>query len=70
MTTVGASVHIGPEIAANFSAGGFSRYFDQPKYQKEAVGKFLKSIGNEHKGLFKYVSFWMLRTCCLMLTFL
>jgi tripeptidyl-peptidase-1 len=43
------------EVATNFTGGGFSNYFTQPDYQKNAVSKFLTGIGSQNKGLFKYV---------------
>lgn len=42
MTSVGATTGISPETATDFSGGGFSVYFEQPAYQANAVGAFLK----------------------------
>ncbi|KAL7901552.1 peptidase S8/S53 domain-containing protein [Trichoderma sp. SZMC 28014] len=52
VTSVGSTEGIGPEKAANFSAGGFSDYFARPKWQDEAVGKYLELYGNEWKGYY------------------
>lgn len=42
VTSVGATTGISPETAADFSGGGFSVYLEQPLYQANAVGAFLK----------------------------
>ncbi|KZV66414.1 subtilisin-like protein [Peniophora sp. CONT] len=42
VTAVGGTWQI-PEIAANFSSGGFSQYFPTPKYQKSVVSSYLSS---------------------------
>lgn len=52
VTSVGSTQGISPEIAANFSAGGFSDYFARPKWQDEAVGGYLRLYGNEWKGYY------------------
>lgn len=49
VTSVGSTEGIGPEKAANFSAGGFSDYFARPKWQDDAVGRYLELYGNEWK---------------------
>jgi tripeptidyl-peptidase I len=51
VTTVGATYQFNPEVAAYdprfstpfTSGGGFSNYFDQPDYQKQAVEQYLKN---------------------------
>lgn len=43
VTTVGDTQNYNPEIAWNESSGGFSFYFSQPWYQKEAVAECLSS---------------------------
>ena len=53
MTTVGGTVRVDPEVAVDFSGGGFSNYFAQPSYQSEAVSTFLAGLGNQFSGLFK-----------------
>lgn len=52
VTTVGATTGISPEVAADFSAGGFSNYFGQPSYQTTAVEGFLTALGATDGGLF------------------
>ncbi|KAH9059746.1 peptidase S8/S53 domain-containing protein, partial [Lactarius vividus] len=52
VTAVGGTVHI-PEVAADFSGGGFSNYFLRPIWQQVAVGKYLSSLPNgTYAGLF------------------
>lgn len=68
VTTVGGTVNI-PEVAVGFSSGGFSDYvcsislsclsllivlqFSRPKYQEEAVQKFLSKLPNgTYDGLY------------------
>ncbi|KAJ7454057.1 peptidase S8/S53 domain-containing protein [Mycena galericulata] len=52
VTAVGGTTGINPEIAVNYSGGGFSRYFPLPSYQSSAVSNFLSEIGSEFSGLF------------------
>ncbi|KAL6815452.1 peptidase S8/S53 domain-containing protein [Trichoderma sp. SZMC 28013] len=52
VTSVGATSGIGPEIAANFSSGGFSDYFDRPAWQDESVGSYLEQHGEEWKDYY------------------
>ncbi|KAL7926073.1 peptidase S8/S53 domain-containing protein [Trichoderma austrokoningii] len=52
VTSVGSTEGIGPERAANFSAGGFSEYFARPQWQDAAVGGYLELYGNEWKGYY------------------
>ncbi|KAF8464342.1 subtilisin-like protein [Russula ochroleuca] len=52
VTTVGGTTQI-PEVAADFSGGGFSEVFPRPWWQEAAVEKFLKSLPNgTYAGLF------------------
>ncbi|KDN38296.1 hypothetical protein RSAG8_09595, partial [Rhizoctonia solani AG-8 WAC10335] len=51
VTAVGGTFQV-PEVAAEFSQGGFSDYFARPDYQKSAVSKFLGSLGNTYSGLY------------------
>ena len=53
VTTVGGAIGINPEIAADFSGGGFSTYFPRPDYQDGAVSKFFQSPGDKHEGFYK-----------------
>ncbi|KAL6905075.1 peptidase S8/S53 domain-containing protein, partial [Trichoderma evansii] len=52
VTSVGSTEGIGPERAANFSAGGFSDYFARPEWQDEAVDGYLQLYGNEWKDYY------------------
>ena len=52
MTSVGATVNIGPEVAANFSGGGFSNYFTRQSYQSEAISTYLSILGKTYQGLY------------------
>lgn len=54
VTTVGGTTQVNPEVAVDFSGGGFSNVFAQPSYQTAAVASFLKGFGTQDKGLFKY----------------
>ncbi|KAH9171605.1 tripeptidyl peptidase A [Lactarius sanguifluus] len=52
VTAVGGTVHI-PEVAVDFSGGGFSNYFSRPIWQEVAVRKFLASLPKgTYAGLF------------------
>ncbi|KAH9983545.1 tripeptidyl peptidase A [Russula compacta] len=52
VTAVGGTTHI-PEVAANFSGGGFSNVFPRPRWQEAAVAKFLRSLPKgTYAGLF------------------
>ncbi|KAI0058592.1 family S53 protease [Artomyces pyxidatus] len=50
VTSVGATVDVNPEVAAYFSAGGFSNYFPRPWYQDSAVSGYLSQLGHTYKG--------------------
>jgi len=52
VTTVGGTTGVNPEVAVNFSGGGFSRYFDVPDYQEEAVQNFVNELGAKFDGLY------------------
>lgn len=52
VTTVGATRGVAPEVAASFSGGGFSRYFNQPPFQSSAVSSYLSKQGSQSAGLF------------------
>ncbi|EHK25673.1 uncharacterized protein TRIVIDRAFT_31861 [Trichoderma virens Gv29-8] len=52
VTSVGATYGINPEIAVNFSSGGFSDYFIRPQWQDEAIEGYLKLHGREWKGYY------------------
>ncbi|KAL0581860.1 hypothetical protein V5O48_000228 [Marasmius crinis-equi] len=52
VTTVGGTTQV-PEIAANFSGGGFSNYWERPSYQEEAVKAYLDRLPEgTYKDLF------------------
>ena len=53
VTTVGGTIRTNPEVAVDFSGGGFSNYFAQPSYQSTAVSTFLAGLGDQFQGLFK-----------------
>ncbi|KAF7307418.1 Family S53 protease-like protein [Mycena indigotica] len=44
VTAVGSTISFNPEIAVNFTGGGFSEYFPLPSYQTAAVDAFLKTV--------------------------
>lgn len=52
ITSVGATVGVNPEIAVDFSAGGFSNYFLRPKYQDSTVINFLATFPTNFPGSF------------------
>lgn len=52
VTSVGATQGVSPEVAADFSSGGFSNLFARPSYQDDAVNTFLQQLGNTNAGLF------------------
>ncbi|KAA1473406.1 tripeptidyl peptidase A [Dentipellis sp. KUC8613] len=52
VTAVGGTIGI-PEVAVNFSGGGFSNYFSRPSYQDAAVESFLAKLPKDtYSGLF------------------
>ncbi|PCH37959.1 family S53 protease [Wolfiporia cocos MD-104 SS10] len=54
ITSVGATTQI-PEVAVDFSGGGFSNYFLRPVYQETAVTDYLLYIGTNMSGLYNAV---------------
>ncbi|KAI0261746.1 subtilisin-like protein [Gloeopeniophorella convolvens] len=52
LTSVGATQNVNPEIAADFSAGGFSNYFSTPSWQTDAKAAYLAQLGNTNSGKF------------------
>ncbi|KAH9162473.1 peptidase S8/S53 domain-containing protein [Lactarius sanguifluus] len=52
VTVVGGAISSEPEVAAEFSGGGFSDYFQRPTYQEEAVSTFLQDLGNKYQDLY------------------
>ncbi|KAF9813130.1 hypothetical protein IEO21_05741 [Rhodonia placenta] len=51
ITTVGATTLI-PEVAVDFSGGGFSNIFPRPSYQDAAVSAYLTLLGSNDTGLY------------------
>ncbi|KAF7352412.1 Tripeptidyl-peptidase sed3 [Mycena venus] len=54
VTAVGGTMSI-PEVAANFSGGGFSDYFSRPTYQDHAVNAYLSKLHGTYEGLFNHL---------------
>ena len=52
VTAVGGTHGVGPEIASEFSSGGFSDRFAQPAYQEAAVNEYLEALGSQWDGLY------------------
>lgn len=52
VTAVGATESNSPEVATNFSSGGFSNYFPRPEWQDDVLEKYLESNGDEWEGYF------------------
>ncbi|EIW76535.1 hypothetical protein CONPUDRAFT_131111 [Coniophora puteana RWD-64-598 SS2] len=49
VTSVGATQDI-PEVAWQYSGGGFSSYYPRPPYQDEAAQAFLSQVGSAYEG--------------------
>ncbi|KAK7045080.1 family S53 protease-like protein [Favolaschia claudopus] len=56
VTTVGSTIGFSPEVAVNFTGGGFSNVFPMPSYQTTAVANFLKTIPADFPGNGKFNS--------------
>ncbi|KAK7000287.1 family S53 protease-like protein [Favolaschia claudopus] len=54
VTTVGSTIGFNPEVAVNFTGGGFSSFFPTPPYQTSAVSNFLKTIPPSFPGNGKF----------------
>ncbi|KAF7350712.1 Family S53 protease-like protein [Mycena sanguinolenta] len=52
VTAVGSTIGFAPEVAINFTGGGFSNLFATPDYQTAAVASFLKTIPSDFAGTF------------------
>ncbi|ODA80747.1 hypothetical protein RJ55_03706 [Drechmeria coniospora] len=52
VTSVGGTQNNGPEVAVDFSSGGFSEYWTRPAWQEEAVGSYLRTYGRKWKGYY------------------
>jgi len=53
LTSVGATYQI-PEVAIDFSGGGFSNNFTRPLYQENAVVEYLARLGTNDSGLYNH----------------
>ncbi|KAK7000230.1 family S53 protease-like protein [Favolaschia claudopus] len=54
VTTVGSTIGFNPEVAVNFTGGGFSSIFPTPPYQTTAISNFLKTIPPSFPGNGKF----------------
>ncbi|KAH6621631.1 peptidase S8/S53 domain-containing protein [Chaetomium sp. MPI-SDFR-AT-0129] len=52
VTSVGGTTDPSDEHGTTFSSGGFSIYHEQPVWQKDAVGKYLDTIGDAYSPYF------------------
>lgn len=52
VTSVGGTTRVNPELAVDFSSGGFSDLYDRPAYQDAAVSGYLKQLGDRWAGLY------------------
>ncbi|KAK8018040.1 hypothetical protein PG991_007230 [Apiospora marii] len=52
VTSVGGTVGVEPESAAEFSSGGFSDIWPRPAYQETPVGIYLQNLGDQWAGLY------------------
>lgn len=52
VTAVGGVEGINPEIALEFSSGGFSETFARPRYQDQAVNGYLDLLGDQWSGFY------------------
>ncbi|KAJ7442587.1 subtilisin-like protein [Mycena galericulata] len=52
VTAVGSTIGFGPEIAVNFTGGGFSNFFTSPSYQTTQVASFLETLPTGFEGIF------------------
>jgi len=58
VTSVGGTVSFEPEVAWDGSSGGFSFYFAQPWYQKDAIAQYLTNVSTETIEFYsQYVNF-------------
>ncbi|KAE9409737.1 subtilisin-like protein [Gymnopus androsaceus JB14] len=52
VTAVGSVTSVSPEVASNFSTGGFSNFFAQPPYQSATISSYFSSLGSTNEGLY------------------
>jgi tripeptidyl-peptidase-1 len=51
VTSVGSTIGL-PEVAINFTGGGFSNYFPRPSYQDSVIPDFLNTVPASFTGVF------------------
>ena len=51
VTSVGGTYQVLPEVATNFSSGGFSNTWPRPAYQEAAVSAYLEQLDDRWDGL-------------------
>lgn len=52
VTSVGSTQGFGPEVAINFTGGGFSNFFPAPDYQTAVIAGFLETVPSDFAGTF------------------
>ncbi|KAK4946024.1 Tripeptidyl-peptidase sed2 [Elasticomyces elasticus] len=52
VTAVGGTYGVNPEIAADFTSGGFSNYFPRPSWQDDTIYDYLVNLGDTNQGYF------------------
>ncbi|KAF8261226.1 peptidase S8/S53 domain-containing protein [Lactarius quietus] len=52
VTAVGGTTGFGSGTAATFSGGGFSNYFERPRFQRGAVRDYLDKLGERNQGFY------------------
>ncbi|OMP88789.1 Tripeptidyl-peptidase SED2, partial [Diplodia seriata] len=52
VTSVGGTYGIEPEVAVDFSSGGFSDLWVRPSWQDDAINKYLGILGDKWAGLY------------------
>jgi tripeptidyl-peptidase-1 len=59
VTAVGGTSNSTPEVAWDGSSGGFSRYFDQPSWQKATIDSYVKAqVSNETYAYYGQYTNW------------
>ncbi|OIW25434.1 subtilisin-like protein, partial [Coniochaeta ligniaria NRRL 30616] len=59
LTAIGGTSNSTPEIAWDGSSGGFSRYFDQPSWQKATIDNYIKTqVSNETYAYYGKYTNW------------
>ncbi|KAL9069211.1 MAG: hypothetical protein Q9157_006242, partial [Trypethelium eluteriae] len=52
VTAVGGTFNVTPEVAVDFSSGGFSERFARPAYQSAVVDAYLSKLGSNFSGYY------------------